>query len=456
MKLRRGPWRSAGSLSAVDGSVVRVGVLGCGTVGASLVALVERQNATIHARTGLSIEISRIAVRDLSRSRPINIENAVFTSDAMAVATDPSIDVIVEVMGGISPARELLLAALAAGKPVITANKALLAAHGSELFAAAEAAGVDLLFEAAVAGGIPFIRPLRESLLAEPVLRVMGIMNGTTNYILTRMSEAGADYSEALAEAQSLGYAEADPTADVEGHDAAAKIAIVASIAFGAEVTGADVECEGISKITADDIAFAARHGYSVKLLAIAERFSTPNGDELSARVHPCLVPNAHPLAAVRDSFNAVFVQGEAVGDLMFYGRGAGGDPTASAVLGDLVDAAVNLQSGAHASLGAFAPMTIRPSSQLEAAWYLSLRVDDRSGVLAAIAGVFGEHGVSIDSMEQHSLSGPEDAANEARIDLIIHPALQSDVRATLDALGVLDSVRSIGSTIRVLVEADR
>lgn len=456
MKLRRGPWRSAGSLSAVDGSVVRVGVLGCGTVGASLVALVERQNATIHARTGLSLEISRIAVRDLSRSRPINVENAVFTSDAMTVATDPSIDVIVEVMGGISPARELLLAALAAGKPVITANKALLAAHGSELFAAAEAAGVDLLFEAAVAGGIPFIRPLRESLLAEPVLRVMGIMNGTTNYILTRMSEAGADYSEALAEAQSLGYAEADPTADVEGHDAAAKIAIVASIAFGAEVTGADVECEGISKITADDIAFAARHGYSVKLLAIAERFSAPNGDELSARVHPCLVPNAHPLAAVRDSFNAVFVQGEAVGDLMFYGRGAGGDPTASAVLGDLVDAAVNLQSGAHASLGAFAPMTIRPSSQLEAAWYLSLRVDDRSGVLAAIAGVFGEHGVSIDSMEQHSLSGPEDAANEARIDLIIHPALQSDVRATLDALGVLDSVRSIGSTIRVLVEADR
>lgn len=456
MKLRRGPWRSAGSLSAVDGSVVRVGVLGCGTVGASLVALVERQNATIHARTGLSLEISRIAVRDLSRSRPINVENAVFTSDAMTVATDPSIDVIVEVMGGISPARELLLAALAAGKPVITANKALLAAHGSELFAAAEAAGVDLLFEAAVAGGIPFIRPLRESLLAEPVLRVMGIMNGTTNYILTRMSEAGADYSEALAEAQSLGYAEADPTADVEGHDAAAKIAIVASIAFGAEVTGADVECEGISKITADDIAVAARHGYSVKLLAIAERFSAPNGDELSARVHPCLVPNAHPLAAVRDSFNAVFVQGEAVGDLMFYGRGAGGDPTASAVLGDLVDAAVNLQSGAHASLGAFAPMTIRPSSQLEAAWYLSLRVDDRSGVLAAIAGVFGEHGVSIDSMEQHSLSGPEDAANEARIDLIIHPALQSDVRATLDALGVLDSVRSIGSTIRVLVEADR
>ena len=422
----------------MDGSVIRVGVLGCGTVGASLIALVDRQNSTIQARTGLSIEISRIAVRDLSRVRPVGVDGAAFTTDAMAVATDPSIDVIVEVMGGISPARELILAALAAGKPVITANKALLAVHGSELFAAAEAGGVDLLFEASVAGGIPFIRPLRESLLAEPVVRVMGIMNGTTNYILTRMTEAGADYSEALAEAQALGYAEADPTADVEGHDAAAKIAIVASIAFGAEVTSADVQCEGISKVTADDIAFANRHGYAIKLLAIAERFSDSTGDELSARVHPCLVPNAHPLAAVRDSFNAVFVQGEAVGDLMFYGRGAGGDPTASAVLGDLVDAAVNLQSGAHASLGAFAPMAFR------------------SGVLAAIAGVFAEHGVSIDSMEQHSLSGADDVADEARIDLIIHPATEHDVRATLDALGALESVRSIGSTIRVLVEGDR
>jgi len=440
----------------VDGSVIRVGVLGCGTVGASLIALVDRQNATIQARTGLSLEISQIAVRDLSRVRPVGVDGAAFTTDAMAVATDPSIDVIVEVMGGISPARELILAALAAGKPVITANKALLAAHGSELFAAAEAGGVDLLFEASVAGGIPFIRPLRESLLAEPVVRVMGIMNGTTNYILTRMTEAGADYADALAEAQELGYAEADPTADVEGHDAAAKIAIVASIAFGAEVTSADVQCEGISKVTADDIAFAKRHGYAIKLLAIAERFSDLNGEELSARVHPCLVPNSHPLAAVRDSFNAVFVQGEAVGDLMFYGRGAGGDPTASAVLGDLVDAAVNLQSGAHASLGAFAPMAFRSGEQLEASWYLSLCVDDRSGVLAAIAGVFAEHGVSIDSMEQHSLSGPDDIADEARIDLIIHPATEHDVRATLDALGALESVRSIGSTIRVLVEGDR
>jgi len=439
----------------VDESVVRIGVLGCGTVGTSLLALLERQSATIQARTGLSLRVSRIAVRDLSQKRSAVVGADAFTDDARSVVSDPSIDIIVEVMGGIEPARGLVLAALAAGKPVITANKALLAAHGSELFAAAEAAGVDILFEASVAGGIPFIRPLRESLLAEPVVRVMGIMNGTTNYILTRMSEAGADYSQALAEAQSLGYAEADPTADVEGHDAAAKIAIVASIAFGAEVTSADVHCEGISNVSADDIAFAQRHGFAIKLLAIAERFSLPGGDELSARVHPCLIPNAHPLAAVRESFNAVFVQGDAVGDLMFYGRGAGGDPTASAVLGDLVDAAVNLQSGAHASLGTFVPMPFRANDELDAAWYLSLRVDDRPGVLAAIAGVFGSHGVSIDSMEQHSVSGPETAADEARIDLIIHPALERDVRATLRSLSELESVRSLVSTIRVLIEAD-
>ena len=439
----------------MDRSIIRVGLLGCGTVGAALVALVQRQDDTIRTRTGLSLQITRIAVRDLSRVRSVEADGVEFTDDAMAVATDPSIDVIVEVMGGISPARELVLAALAAGKPVITANKALLAAHGFELFAAAEVTGVDLLFEASVAGGIPFIRPLRESLLAEPVVRVMGIMNGTTNYILTRMSEAGADYSDALAEAQELGYAEADPTADVEGFDAAAKIAIVASIAFGAEVTSADVACEGISKVSSADIAFAARHGFAIKLLAIAERFSTADGVELSARVHPCFVPDAHPLAAVRNSFNAVFVQGDAVGDLMFYGRGAGGDPTASSVLGDLVDASLNLQRGAHASLGSFASIPFRSSDVLEASWYLSLRVDDRPGVLAAVADVFGEHGVSIDSMEQHSLARPGSDADEARIDLIIHPARERAVRSTLKELAALSSVRSVASTIRVLAEAD-
>jgi homoserine dehydrogenase len=416
---------------------------------------VDRQRETIRARTGLTLEISRVAVRDTSRPRPEAL-GAIIGDDAMAVATDPDVDVVVEVMGGIGAARGPVLAALAAGKPVVTANKALLADCGTELFAAAESAGVDLLFEAAVAGGIPFIRPLRESLLAEPVVRVMGIVNGTTNFILTRMSEGGAGYADALSEAQRLGYAEADPTADVEGIDAAAKIAIVASIAFGAVVTADDVGSEGISGVTSEDIAFAERHGYAIKLLAVAERFPTSGGDELAARVHPALIPIDHPLASVRDSFNAIFVQGEAVGDLMFYGRGAGGDPTASAVLGDLVDAAMNLRRGTHASLGSFAPMPFRSGGDLSAAWYLSLRVDDRPGVLASIAGVFADHGVSIDSMEQHSLSGLASSDEEARIDLIIHPAPERDVRATLEALRALAPVRSIGSTIRVLVDAER
>ena len=438
----------------MEGSLVRIGVLGGGTVGSSLVALVARQRSTVEARTGLVLEIARVAVRDLTRARAVAIDPALLTDDAAAVVADPTIDVVVEVMGGIEPARSLVLASLAAGKPVVTANKALLAAHGPELFAAAEANGVDLLFEAAVAGGIPFVRPLRESLLAEPVERVMGIVNGTTNYILTQMAEGGADYADALAEAQALGYAEADPTADVEGHDAAAKIAIVASMAFGAEVTADDVVCEGISSVTAADIAFATDHDYVVKLLAVAERFDAPDGDHLSARVHPVLVPASHPLASVRKSFNAVFVQGAAVGDLMFYGRGAGGDPTASAVLGDLVDAAINLQRGAHGSIGALVRMPMIAPDELSSAWYLCVDVADRPGVLASISGVFGEHGVSIASMEQGP-GGPADP-DVARLEFVTHPAIERDVRATIDAISALEVVRRVGSTIRVLGDEAR
>ena len=425
---------------------MRVGVLGCGTVGTALVALLQQRGDVVRTRTGLSIEVARIAVRDASRPRA-GVDPALLTEDPAAVVADPSIDVIVEVMGGIEPARTLVLAAIAAGKPVVTANKALLAEHGGELFAAADAGGVDLLFESAVAGGIPLVRPLRESLLAEPVDIVMGIVNGTTNYILTRMTEAGATYEDALAEAQSLGYAEADPTADVEGHDAAAKIAIVASIAFGAALTAHDVSCEGISSVTDHDIAFARRHGFVVKLLAVAERVETPDGDRLSVRVHPTLVPDTHPLASVRESFNAVFVHGAAVGDLMFYGRGAGGDPTASAVLGDLVDASINLRRGAHASVGALAPTALLPVGDLVDAWYVGLEVEDRPGVLAAIASLLGERGVSIASMDQE-VAG---SGGSARIDLIVHPAREADIRATLDGLRVLEPVRRVGSTLRVL-----
>ncbi len=446
------------SLGLVNDSPVRVGLLGCGTVGSSLISLLQRQNSLIGARTGLDIVVAAVAVRDVSRPRPEAIAEALLTTDAASIVVDPAIDVVVEVMGGIEPARTLVLAALGAGKPVITANKALLAAHGAELFAAADAAGVDLLFEAAVAGGIPFIRPLRESLRGEPIRRVMGIMNGTTNYILTRMTEAGAQYSDALAEAQALGYAEADPTADVEGLDAAAKIAIVASIAFGVDVTDSMVDAEGISSITADDIAFATRNGFVIKLLAVAERFDTESGYELIAAVHPVLVPASHPLASVRESFNAVFVEGEAVGELMFYGRGAGGDPTASAVLGDLIDASVNLRAGAHGSIGSLGTPRMRPSDQSSSAHYLSLVAMDRPGVLATIASVLGDNGVSIASMAQSAADselGGSLAEDEARLDFITHRVGRRELNATLAALRSLEAVRRVGSVIRVLSEEE-
>ena len=292
---------------------------------------------------------TRVAVRNLSRDRDVELAAGVLTRDAHDVVADPDIDLVVEVIGGIEPARELITTALRAGKPVVTANKELLANVGVELYATADDAGVDLLFEAAVAGGIPLIRALRESLRGEPIRRVMGIVNGTTNFILTKMTEEGADYGDALAEAQRLGFAERDPTADVEGFDAGAKAAIIASIAFGAKVVAGDVYHEGISGITPADIAVARRLGYVVKLLAIAE---TDDSGEIAVRVHPAMVPLQHPLASVRESYNAVFVEGDAVGSLMFYGRGAGGMPTASAVLGDVIDAAVNLTKGTHGSLG--------------------------------------------------------------------------------------------------------
>lgn len=440
----------------MNASSVRVGVLGCGTVGAALVSLVARQRSTIASRTGLDLEVTRVAVRDTARPRDVELARGVLTDDALGVVTDPDVDVVVEVMGGVEPARGLVLAALAAGKPVVTANKELLAHAGSEVFGAAEAAGVDLLFEAAVAGGIPLVRPLRESLLGEPVRRILGIVNGTTNFVLTRMSEAGSGFEEALAEAQALGYAEADPTADVEGLDAAAKIAIMTSITYGVDVTADDVPCEGITGLTPDDLAFAARHGYVVKLLAVAERFEGLDGMEVSARVHPSLVPETHPLASVRESYNAVFVQGAAVGDLMFYGPGAGGGPTASALLGDLIDAAANQRRGAHASLGVLAPARLRPLDDLWAAYHLRIEVIDRPGVLATIADVFGRHRVSIASMEQEGpLPDPtiEPSDGEARIAFVTHLARERDLRATVEELRALDVVRRVGGILRVLPE---
>jgi homoserine dehydrogenase len=428
----------------VDTKTVKLGLLGCGTVGSALARLLDDQRETIVARTGVRLEITRVAVRDTSRKRDVALPGDVFTTDTSGVVEDPDVDVIVELIGGVDAARELVGRALSLGKPVITGNKALLAAHGAELYAAADAAGVDLLFEAAVAGGIPLMRPLRESLVAEPVTRVMGIINGTTNYILTRMTEAGASYEEALAEAQALGYAEEDPTADVEGFDAGAKAAIIATIVYGAIVPHDDVHHEGISSVTATDIEVARRLGYAIKAIAIVEGGSS--GDpSVAVRVHPALVPLEHPLASVRDSFNAVFIEGEAVGDLMFYGRGAGGEPTASAVLGDVIDAAVNLTRGTSARIGALAPASVRPIEESSSAFYLRVAVVDQPGVLARVADVFGRHAVSISSMEQHGMG------DEAVLMFITHVSREADVQATLAELRGLDVVTDIHSVIRVV-----
>jgi homoserine dehydrogenase len=433
----------------VTAGVVRIGVLGCGNVGAALVGLIDEQGDTIEARTGLRLDVARVAVRNVSRERPVALGEGILTRDAGEVVGDPGIDLVVEVIGGIEPARELILQAIKAGKPVVTANKELLANHGAELFSVAEGASVDLLFEAAVAGGIPLIRPLRESLAGDRIRRLLGIVNGTTNYILTRMSEDGATYQEALAEAQSLGYAERDPTADVEGYDAAAKAAIMAMIAFGVRVVAGDVYHEGIADITPADIQFAQRLGYAVKLLAIAEASDGDDGvPEVAVRVHPAMVPAHHPLASVRDSFNAVFVEGDAVGELMLYGRGAGGRPTASAVLGDVIDAAVNLRRGSHATVGALGTARIRPIDGVVSAFYLNLEVADQAGVLAQVAGVFGAHGVSIRSMEQEGLG------EEARLIFITHEAVERDVQATLHDLRDLDVVDRVGTVLRVVGSA--
>lgn len=422
---------------------VRVGLLGCGNVGAALVKLVEQQAPMIEARTGLRLEITRIAVRNLSRGRDVAVPEGLLTRDAHSVVNDPDVDVVVEVIGGIEPARELITEALAAGKPVVSANKELLANVGTELFTAAESHGVDLLCEAAVAGGIPLVRALRESLRGEPIRRVMGIVNGTTNFILTKMTEEGAEYSAALAEAQELGYAERDPTADVEGYDAGAKVAIIASICFGARVVAGDVYHEGISNISAAEIAIAKRLGYVVKLLGIAERDSQTG--EIGVRVHPAMVPLHHPLASVRESYNAVFVDSDAAGSLMFYGRGAGGAPTASAVLGDLIDASLNLCQGTHGISGTFTRHPIRAIDETTAEYLLGLDVADQPGVLHAVTGVFARHGVSIRVAEQEGI-GPD-----ARLVFITHEAREADLQATVRELRDLDVVRRVGGLLRVI-----
>jgi len=424
-------------------STVRVALLGCGNVGSALAQLLLTRQDDIAARTGIRLELVAIAVSDAKRSRPASIPVELFVNDAAALVVRDDVDVVVELIGGLHPAQDLIEAALRAGKPVVTANKAVVAASGAELAELADARGVDLLYEAAVAGAVPIVRTLRESLAGEQIVRVMGIVNGTTNFILTQMEEDGVDFADALAEAQRLGLAERDPTADVEGHDAAAKAAILAALAFGSDVVDVDVHREGISGISAVDVAYANRLGYSVKLLAVAELVD--GGPELSVRVHPAMVPKAHPLASVRGAFNAVFVEGAVSGELMLYGRGAGGEPTASAVLGDLVDAARNLRAGAPAPAPKRTSITVRPQPELRSAFYLSMDVTEGLGVLAAVAKVFGDHKVSIRAMEQ---VGWDD---EARLIFLTHKAREGDLLGTIDELRLLQVVDRVGGVLRVI-----
>jgi homoserine dehydrogenase len=430
---------------------VRVAVLGAGNVGGALVSLLLNEGDAIAARSGVRFELAGVAVGDANRTRA-GIPPDLVTGDAKGLVSDPRVDVVVELIGGLDPARDLVETALASGRPVVTANKELIAAYGAPLADAALASGVDLLYEAAVGGAIPIIRPLRESLAGERIGRVVGIVNGTTNFILTTMSEQGLSYADALGEAQRLGFAERDPAADVDGHDAAAKAAILASLAFRCVVTGSDVPREGIASVDPVDIAFADRLGYVVKLLAVAERFDDGGADdppEISVRVHPAMLPRTHPLAAVRGAFNAVFIEGAAAGELMLYGRGAGGVPTASAVLGDLIDAAHHLRVRSPARVAPRTGARIRPDDDLWCAWYLSIDVADRPGVLAAVARVFGDHGVSIRSMEQVGLG------DEARLIFLTHVARAGDVRLTIDGLRQLDAVDRVGGVLRIVGDQD-
>jgi homoserine dehydrogenase len=425
-----------------------VGLLGVGTVGSAIAAQLHARRHDIAKRAGVEPRVVAAAVRDLTKPRPDLPAGAVIVDDPLAVVTNPDVSVVVELMGGIEPAKSAMLMAFAAGKSVVTGNKELIAAHGPELFAAADANRVDLLFEAAVGGGIPIIGPLRFSLVGERIQTVMGIVNGTTNFILTKMTEEAADYEAVLKEAQALGFAEADPTADVGGHDAASKAAILASIAFGIKVLSSDVHREGIEAVSAQNVADAQRLGFVIKLLAIAERTIDETGaagDHFAVRVHPAMVPKTHPLASVRGSFNAVFVEGTDVGQLMFYGRGAGGGPSGSAVLGDVIDACVNMAKSTHASLGQFAEVTLTPLEETSVAFCLVVEVKDSAGVLASVASVFGANDVSIRSMEQEGLDGA------ARLVFVTHQAKEQSVRTCLAELRELEAVRRVVSVMRVV-----
>jgi homoserine dehydrogenase len=427
---------------SVADSPVRVALLGCGAVGSEVVRLLHEQADDLTARIGATLRLMGIAVRRSGRPREgLPVDPALFTTDALGLVKRDDVDIVVEVVGGIEPARTWLVEALRAGKSVVTANKALLAEDGAALHGAAIEGNADLYFEASVAGAIPLLRPLRESLHGDRITRVTGIVNGTTNFILSSMDSAGASFDDALEQATALGYAEADPTADIEGFDAAAKAAILASLAFHTRVRAADVYREGITEVTAGDVASAKAMGCTVKLLCIASCVD----NAVSVRVHPAMIPRTHPLASVGDAFNAVFVEAEAAGQLMFYGRGAGGAPTASAVVGDIVAVARNRLAGVRAATESnYADLRIQAMGEVVTRFHVSLDVADRAGVLAAVAGVFARHDVSIQTVRQ------EGRGDDATLVVVTHTATDAALSATVDELRALDVVREVASVMRV------
>ena len=429
------------------GQPVGVAVLGMGTVGTEVVRLMDEYAEEFAARIGGPLVLKGIAVSDLEKQRP-GVPAELLTDDAMSLVERDDVDIVVEVIGGIDYPRRIVLAALNAGKSVVTANKALVAAHADELAEAADAAQVDLYFEAAVAAAIPVVGMLRRSLAGDQVQRISGIVNGTTNYILDAMTSTGATYDDALAEATRLGYAEADPTADVEGHDAASKAAILASLGFHTRVKFDDVHTEGITKVTADDIEAARKAGYTIKLLAICEKVTNDKGEEsVNARVHPTLIPSEHPLASVKESYNAIYVDSEAAGSLMFYGNGAGGAPTASAVLGDLVGAARNKVHGGRApGDNTYANLPIAEFGEVTSRYHIDMSVADRAGVLAELATKFADSDVSLRTLRQEE----EERHSHARLVIVTHSAKESKLARIVDELSQLDYVHEVNSVIRL------
>jgi homoserine dehydrogenase len=421
--------------------IIHVGQLGCGTVGSGVVRILQDNAETINKRTGCGISVKSIAVKDLADPRYVEVPEDMLTTNAKDIIEDTEVDILVEVIGGIEPARTFILEAIAAGKHVVTANKELMSTHGGEILHAAERNGVDVAYEASVGGGIPILLPIKQSLAGNTINQILGIVNGTTNYVLTRMTEEGLSFSQAIAKAQALGYAEPDPTADLEGRDAAAKLAILASMAFNTRVTLNDVYAEGITGITPEDISFARDLGYVIKLLAVAK--DEPDG--ISVRVHPTMIPVDHPLASVRDENNAIFISGDAVGELMFYGKGAGSLPAASAVVGDIIAISRDILSGGHmVGCTCFHDKAIKGINDVFCRYFMIFEVPDQPGVLARIAGVFGDNLVSIKSVIQHGMG------KEARIVLITHAVREESLRATVSGLEKLEAVSNIASVIRV------